>query len=63
MNVKKLIVITFLHFDGRCYQLRLCMELRPRDQVGTYHTENAVNFLAVYLSLMVNVFFLIWNIV
>jgi hypothetical protein len=47
--------------DGRSYQLRLLLELRPRGQVETYHTENAVEFLAVHLFLMENAFFLIWN--
>jgi hypothetical protein len=45
-----------LYFDGRCYQLRLFLELRTRGQVETYDTGDAVEFLAVHLSLMVNAF-------
>jgi len=48
--------IVSLHFDGRCKQLRLFLELRTRGQVETYHTEDAVDFLAVNLSLMLNAF-------
>ena len=45
-----------LHFDERCYQLRLFLEIRTRGQVQTYHTEDAVDFLPVHLSLRVNAF-------
>ena len=45
-------LISSVHFDGRCYQLRLFLELRTRGQVETYNTEDAVDFLAVNLSLI-----------